>query len=66
MALHFLNSIYSDRNWTLIANDNQFDKILDIMSEYFGMDNTYENKYESINKYFFNKKDSILKNSPKN
>jgi hypothetical protein len=42
----FLDSIVADKDWTKVANEEQFKKVLTLMSDYYGMNERHYNKYE--------------------
>lgn len=33
-------SLFADQNWTKVASVKQFEKVVDLMSEYYGMKHT--------------------------
>ncbi len=39
-----MQSLFADQNWTKVASAKQFDKVVDLMSEYYGMKHTSDLK----------------------
>jgi hypothetical protein len=54
--MEFLQSLYSDKDSSKIATDEQFDKILKLMSEYYGMNESFNNKYDQMPRFLLAKK----------
>ncbi|CDW77134.1 UNKNOWN [Stylonychia lemnae] len=56
LVMEFLQSLYADKDWTSIATDEQFEKIMQLMSEYYGMNENFDNKYSQLPRFLLAKK----------
>eukprot|EP00347_Sterkiella_histriomuscorum_P009934 403339312 len=62
LVLEFLQSLYSDKEWTGIANDEQFEKIMSLLSDYYGMNESKENKYQKLPRFLLAQRQSKMSN----
>ena len=60
----FLGSLYSDQEWSKIATNDQFEKVMKIMSDFYGMQTSLENKYENDLSYRLARKHYLQTRKP--